>query len=181
MLFRTLRCDLNLAAFSLLSCLSGCAVVNTGATVVKAGATVVGTSVSVASTVVGTTVDVSLKAAGTGIALASAGVTAASTAKSVTVAAAGTAIAAGSVVAGAAVAASAFTAPSANRGADDVATAPVVAMSADRYVAQDGRQWTTRNCADALPGQPALWVAMRSGETEIRTSTGAACPVLIAN
>jgi len=181
MLFRTLRRDLNLAAFSLLSCLSGCAVVNTGAIVVKAGATVVGTSVSVASTVVGTTADVSLRAAEAGIALASAGVTAASSAKSVTVAAAGTAIAAGSVVAGAAVAARAFAGSSANRRADDVATAPVVAVSADRYAAPDGRQWTTRNCADALAGQPALWVAMRSGETEIRTSTGAACPVLIAN
>ena len=175
MLSRTLRCDFKIAALAVLACTSGCAVVNTGATVVKAGAAVVGTSVSVASTVVATTADVTLKAAATGVTLAGTGIAAASTAKSVTIAAAGTAVAAGSLVT------SALAASALIRGADDVATAPVVAVSADHFVAQDGRRWTTRNCADVVQGHPALWVALRSGETEIRTAAGITCPVLAAS
>lgn len=168
-------CAIGLAALPGLVLLSGCAVVDTGATVVKAGASVVGTSVSVATGVVATTVDVTAKTVTTGVAVTSAGVAAGSAAKTVTIAAASTAIAAGSLVA------AAVTASTAKRRADDVATLPVVATAADLFVAHDGRQWTTRNCADSLPGQPALWVALRTGEAEIRTGAGLVCPVLVAH
>jgi hypothetical protein len=144
---------------------SGCAVVETGASVVKATATVASATVGVASTVVGTTV-----VAG------SAAVSAASAAKSVTVATVGTAIAAGSLVVVGAQAA-------ANSSRDnDVATASVVATAPDRFSAadgRDGRKWVTRNCPDVAIGQPALWVAMRSGENEIRINSGTRCPVLL--
>lgn len=174
MLYRTFTCDVKLAVLGGLVCLSGCAVIDTGATVVKAGASVVGTSVSVASTVASTTADVALKTVATGVTVASAGVAAASAAKSVTIAAAGTAVAAGSMVA------AALATTAASRRVDDIASAPVVAASADHFIAQDGRQWRTRNCAETPAGAPALWVALRSGETEIRVSTGTVCPVLAA-
>ncbi len=142
--------------------LSGCAVVETGASVVKATASVASATVGVASTVVGTTV-----VAG------SAAVSAASAAKSVTVAAVGTAVAAGSlVVVGAQAVASA------NRH-NDVAMISVVATAPDRFSATDGRKWVTRNCPDVAIGQPALWVATRSGENEIRVNASTRCPVLL--
>lgn len=144
---------------------SGCAVVETGASVVKATASVASATVGVASTVVGTTV-----VAG------SAAVSAASAAKSVTVAAVGTAIAAGSLVV---VGAQAI--HNSNRD-NDVAMASVVATASDRFSAvdgRDGRKWITRNCPDVAVGQPALWVATRSGENEIRINSGTRCPVLL--
>lgn len=144
---------------------SGCAVVETGASVVKATASVASATAGVASTVVGTTV-----VAG------SAAVSAASAAKSVTVAAVGTAIAAGSLVV---VGAQAI--HNSNRD-NDVAMASVVATAPDRFSAvdgRDGRKWITRNCPDVAVGQPALWVATRSGENEIRINSGTRCPVLL--
>lgn len=156
-----------------LTAIAGCAVVDTGATVVKAGATVVGTTVNAASTVASTTVDVGLKAASTTATVASATVSAASAAKAVTVAGASTVVAAGSLAYN--VAANAANA----KRADDVATVPVVAAGPDRFVAQDGRQWLTKNCADVVEGQPGLWVAMRSGDTEIRSPAGVICPVVL--
>ena len=144
---------------------SGCAVVETGASVVKATAGVASATAGVASTVVGTTV-----VAG------SAAVSAASAAKSVTVAAVGTAVAAGSLVV---VGAQAI--HNSNRD-NDVAMASVVATAPDRFSAvdgRDGRKWITRNCPDVAVGQPALWVATRSGENEIRINSGTRCPVLL--
>ncbi len=140
---------------------TGCAVVETGASVVKATASVASATVGVASTVVGTTV-----VAG------SAAVSAASAAKSVTVAAVGTAVAAGSLVVSGAQAVARSSRDS------DVATTSVVATAPDRFSATDGRKWTTRNCPHVAVGQPALWVATRSGETEIRINSGTRCPVL---
>ena len=140
---------------------SGCAVVETGASVLKATATVASATVGAAATVVGTTV-----VAG------SAAVSAAGTAKTVTVAAVGAAVAAGSlVVVGAQAVAHS------NRD-NDVAMITVVATAPDRFSASDGRKWITRNCPDVAVGQPGLWVATRSGEHEIRVNTGTRCPVL---
>lgn len=152
--------------------LSSCAVVETGASVVKATASVASATVGVASTVVGTTV-------GTAVTVGSATVSAASAAKSVTVAAAGTAVAAGGVAlaAGSLVVTGVHAMNGAQR-ADDVASVPVVATAPDRFTGNDGRKWITRNCAEIPAGQPALWVAMRSGETVIRSPSGASCPVL---
>ena len=152
-------------AVIVLALISGCAVVETGASVLKATATVASATVGVASTVVGTTV-----VAG------SAAVSAASAAKSVTSATVSTAVAAGTlVVVGVQAVANA------NRD-KDVAMTSVVATAPDRFNATDGRDvrtWITRNCADVTVGQPALWVATRSGENEIRINTGARCPVLL--
>lgn len=142
--------------------LSSCAVVETGASVVRATASVATATVGVASTVVGTTV-----VAG------SAAVSAASAAKSVTVAAVGTAVAAGSLVV-----VGVQSLHSASR-ANDVAMTTVVATAPDRFSAADGRKWITSNCADVVAGQPALWVALRSGENEIRINSGTRCPVLL--
>lgn len=150
----------------------GCAVVDTGAGVVKAGASVIGTTVGVATSVATSTVDVGLKAASTTATVAAASVTAASGAKAVTVAAAGTAVAAGSLVINAAA-----NAGQAKR-VDDVSTVSVLAAGPDRFSAPDGRLWLTKNCSDVTPGQPALWVAMRSGATEVRSSDGGVCPVI---
>ena len=142
--------------------LPGCAVVETGALIVKTTATVASATVGVASAVVGTTV-----VAG------SAAVSAASSAKAVTVAAVSTAVGAGSfVVAGAQAVANS------NR-ENDVAATSVVATAPDRFSATDGRKWMTRNCPDVAVGQPALWVATRSGENEIRINTSTRCPVLL--
>ena len=140
---------------------SGCAVVETGASVVKATASVASATVGVASTLVGTSVIVG-----------SAAVSTASAAKSVTVAAVGTAVAAGSLVV---VGAQAIAQTKRDH---DVATASVVATAPDRFSATDGRKWITRNCADVPLGQPALWVATRSGEHEIRINASTRCPVL---
>ena len=141
---------------------SGCAVVETGASVLKATATVASATVGAAATVIGTTV-----VAG------SAAVSAASTAKTVTVAAVGTAVAAGSLVVYGAQAVA-----HSNRD-NDVAMITVVATAPDRFSATDGRKWITRNCPDVAVGQPALWVATRSGENEIRVNAGTRCPVLL--
>jgi hypothetical protein len=122
---------------------------------------VVKTTASVAGTVVGTTVT-----AGTAV-VATAGV-----AKSVTVAAVGTTVAAGSL------AVTGIQAVAHSRRADDVATVTAVATAPDRFTAADGRKWITRDCADVIAGQPALWVAMRTGETVIRRPSGDHCPVL---
>ncbi len=141
---------------------SGCAVVETGASVVKSTASVATATVGVATTVVGTTVTAG-----------SAAVSAASTAKSVTVAAVGTAVAAGSL------AVTGVQSMAQARRADDMATASVVATAPDRFSAVDGRKWVTKHCADIVVGQPGLWVALRSGENEIRISAGMSCPVLL--
>ncbi len=148
---------------------SACAVVETGASVVKATATVAVATVGVASTVVSTTV-----VAG------SAAVSAASTAKSVTVAAVGTAVAAtgAAVAAGSLVVVGVQAINNASRD-NDVAMTSVVATAPDRFSATDGRKWITRNCGDVVAGQPALWVATRSGENEIRINSGTRCPVLL--
>ncbi len=161
MAFSKLHVFSHVAAVLVAALSSGCAVVETGASVVKATASVASATVSVASTVVGTTV-----VAG------SAAVSAASAAKSVTIATAGVAVAAGSlVVTGVQLAANA-------RRADEVATLTVVAAAPDQFASADGRRWITSNCADVAIGQPALWVAMRSGETVVRTASGNLCPVL---
>ncbi len=148
--------------------LSACAVVETGASVVKATAAVASATVGVAATVVGTTV-----VAG------SAAVSAASAAKSVTVAAVGTAVAAtgAAVAAGSLVVVGVQAINNASR-ENDVAMTSVVATAPDRFSASDGRKWITRNCAGVVAGQPALWVALRSGENEIRVNAGTRCPVL---
>ena len=151
---------------------SGCAVVETGASVVKATASVASATAGVASASVG----VASTVVGTTVVAGSAAVSAASAAKSVTVAAVGTAIAAGSLVV---VGAQAI--HNSNRD-NDVAMASVVATAPDRFSAvdgRDGRKWITRNCADVAVGQPALWVATRSGENEIRINSGTRCPVLL--
>ena len=137
---------------------SSCAVVETGASVVKATASVASATVGAASTVVGTTVVVGSAAAST-----------ASAAKSVTIAA---------VAAGSLVVAGAQAAANSNRD-NDVAMTSVVATAPDRFSATDGRKWITRNCPDVAVGQPALWVATRSGENEIRINAGTRCPVLL--
>ena len=137
---------------------SSCAVVETGASVVKATASVASATVGAASTVVGTTVVVGSAAAST-----------ASAAKSVTIAA---------VAAGWLVIAGAQAAANSNRD-NDVAMTSVVATAPDRFSATDGRKWITRNCPDVAVGQPALWVATRSGENEIRINAGTRCPVLL--
>lgn len=147
---------------------SSCAVVETGASVVKATASVASATVGVASATVG----VASTVVGTTVVAGSAAVSAASAAKSVTVAAVGTAIAAGSLVV---VGAQAI--HNSNRD-KDVAMISVVATAPDRFSASDGRKWITRNCPDVAVGQPALWVATRSGEHEIRVNTGTRCPVL---
>lgn len=151
---------------------SGCAVVETGASVVKATAGVASATAGVASATVG----VASTVVGTTVVAGSAAVSAASAAKSVTVAAVGTAIAAGSLVV---VGAQAIHNSSRD---NDVAMASVVATAPDRFSAvdgRDGRKWITRNCPDVAVGQPALWVATRSGENEIRINSGTRCPVLL--
>lgn len=151
---------------------SSCAVVETGASVVKATASVASATVGVASATVG----VASTVVGTTVVAGSAAVSAASAAKSVTVAAVGTAIAAGSLVV---VGAQAINHASRD---NDVAMTSVVATAPDRFSAvdgRDGRKWITRNCADVAVGQPALWVATRSGEHEIRINSGTRCPVLL--
>jgi|GEM_PF-4247929 len=152
-----------LGAALLASGLSACAVVETGASVARAGASVVGTTVGVASSVAG-------------VAVTTAGVakTVAVTTAGVAVATTSTAIAAGSLV----VSASASIENA--RRADDIATASVVAIAPDRFSAADGRVWTTRNCGDVGNGQPALWVARRSGENEIRVNESTTCQVVTA-
>ena len=148
------------------------------ATVGVASATVgiASATVGIASATVGVasaTVGVATSVVGTTIIAGSAVVSAASAAKSVTVAAVGTTVAAGSlVVVGAQAVANS------NRD-DDVAMTSVVATAPDRFSAIDGRKWITRNCAEVAVGQPALWVATRSGENEIRINTGTRCPVLL--
>ena len=150
------------AAFLILG-VAGCAVVDTGVGVIKAGASVVGTSVVVAGTVAG-------------VAITTVGVakTVAATTTGVAVATTSAAVAAGSLVV------SATSSAASARRADDIATASVVAVAPDRFAANDGRVWITRKCADVGPGEPALWVARRSGENEIRMPERTACQVVSA-
>ena len=154
----------------LVSGLSGCAVINTGASVVKAGASVVGTTVGVAGTVAG----VAVSTAGVAVSAAGAAKTVAMTTANVAVATTSTAIAAGTFVVVAA------TSAANSRRADDMHTASVVAVAPDRFSASDGRVWITRNCGYVANGQPALWVARRSGEHEIRVNEGTTCVVVAA-
>ena len=145
----------------------GCAVVETGASVAKATAGVASATVSVASA----TVSVASAVVGTTVAAGGAAVAAGSAAKSVTVAAVSTAVAAGSLVV---VGAQALHAASRE---NDVATASVIATAPDRFRGADGRSWITQNCSHVPVGQPALWVAMRSGEHEVRVNSGTRCAV----
>ena len=142
--------------------LCGCALVETGASVVKASASVVATTVSAATTVAG----VAATTAGVAVTAAGAAKTVAVTTANVAVAGASTAIAAGIFVVAAASAAAA------SRRSDDMATATVVAIAPDRFSTAEGRIWMTQNCGDVAAGRPGLWVAMRSGDTEIRVTEG---------
>ena len=124
------------------------------------GCAVVDTGVNVVkagASIVGTTVGVAGTAAG--VAVTTAGV-------------AKTVAAAGSLVV------SATTSAANARRADDVATASVVAIAPDRFGANDGRVWITRNCGAVGLGEPALWVALRSGENEIRMNERTTCQVV---
>ena len=141
-----------------------------GASIVKAGASVVGTTVGVAGTVAG----VAVSTAGVAVTAAGAAKTVAVTTANVAVATTSTAIAAGTFVVVAA------TSAANARRADDIATASVVAIAPDRFSAPDGRVWSTRNCGDVANGQPALWVARRSGENEIRVNENTTCQVVAA-
>ena len=161
----------------LISSLCGCAVIDTGASVVRAGASVVSTTVGVVGTVAGaavTTAGVAASAAGVAVSAAGAAKTVAVTSANVAVATTSTAIAAGTFVVAAA------TSAANARRADDIATASVVAIAPDRFSAADGRVWITRNCGDVANGQPALWVARRSGENEIRVNETTTCVVVTA-
>ncbi|MEO7255427.1 MAG: hypothetical protein ABIZ64_14455 [Casimicrobium sp.] len=148
-------------AAHLLSSVCGCAVVDTGVGVVKAGASVVGTTIGVAGTAAG--VAITTAGVAKAVAVTTAGVAVATTS---------TAMAAGSLVV------SATTSAANARRADDIATASVVAIAPDRFGANDGRVWVTRNCADVAFGEPALWVARRSGENEIRVNERTSCQVV---
>ena len=159
-----------LPALLLVCSLSGCAVIDTGASVVRAGASVVSTTVGVAGTVAG----VAVSTAGIAVTAASAAKTVALTSANVAIATTGTAIAAGTFVVVAA------TSAASARRADDVATISVVAIAADRFSGPDGRVWITQNCRDVATGQPALWVARRSGENEIRVNEATTCQVVAA-
>ena len=152
----------------LISGLSGCAVIDTGASVVRAGASVVSTTVGVAGTVAG----VAVSTAGVAVTAAGAAKTVAVTTANIAFATTGTAIAAGTFVVAAA------TSAANARRADDIASASVVAIAPDRFSAPDGRVWVTRNCGDVANGRPALWVALRSGENEIRVNEAMTCPVV---
>ena len=152
----------------LISSLSGCAVIDTGASVVRAGASVVSTTVGVAGTVAG----VAVSTAGVAVTAAGAAKTVAVTTANVAVATTSTAIAAGTFVVAAA------TSAANARRADDITSATVVAIAPDRFSAPDGRVWVTRNCGDVANGRPALWVALRSGENEIRVGEWTTCPVV---
>ena len=158
------------AATLVISSLAGCAVIDTGASVVRAGASLVSATVSVAGTVAG----VAVSTAGVAVSAAGAAKTVAVTTANVAVATTGTAIAAGTFVVAAA------TSAANARRADDIATATVVAIAPDRFSAPDGRLWITRNCGDIANGRPALWVARRSGEHEIRLNEGTTCVVVAA-
>ena len=158
------------AVMLLISSTPGCAIIDTGASVVRAGASVVSTTVGVAGTVAG----VAVSTAGVAVSAAGAAKTAAVTTANVAVASTSTAIAAGTFVVAAA------TSAANARRADEIATASVVAIAPDRFSAPDGRVWITRNCGDVANGQPALWVARRSGENEIRVSEGTICTVVAA-
>ena len=175
MKFSTLRalCTVTFVALSL----SGCAVIDTGASVVRAGAAVVSTTVGVAGTVAG----VAVATAGVAAATAGVAVTAAGAAKTVAVTTANVAVATTTTViaAGTLVVAAASTAAYARR-ADDIAMASVIATAPDRFSSPDGRLWVTRNCGSVVSGQPALWVARRSGEHEIRVNEGMTCAVVSA-
>ena len=154
----------------LASGLSGCAVIDTGASIVKAGASVVSTTVGVAGTVAG----VAVSTAAVAVTAAGAAKTVVVTTANVAVATTTTAIAAGTFVV------VAVTSAANARRADDIATASVLAIAPDRFSAPDGRVWITRNCGDVANGQPALWVARRSGENEIRVNENTTCQVVAA-
>ena len=156
------------ASTMLISSLAGCAVIDTGASVVRAGASVVSTTVGAATTVA----SVAVSTAGVAVSAAGEAKTVAVTTANVAVATTGTAIAAGTFVVAAA------TSAGNARRADDMATASVIAVAPDRFSAADGRVWITRNCGDIANGRPALWVARRSGEHEIRVDEGTTCAVV---
>lgn len=151
----------SLAAALLASGLSACAVIEKGASVVKTGAYVLGTTVAVASTV-GVVAATTAGVAKT-VAVTTAGVAVATTS---------TAVAVGSLVV------SASTSAANVRRGDDIATESVVAFAPERFSAPDGRVWITRNCGGIANGQPALWVARRSGENEIRVNEATICLVV---
>jgi hypothetical protein len=148
--------------------LCSCAVVDTGANVVKAGASLVGTTVGAATTAAGVVVTT----AGVAATTAGAAKTVAVNTANVAVAGTSTAIAAGALVV------SAASAAAASRRADDISTATVVAIAPDRFSTAEGRVWITQNCADVAAGRPGLWVAMRSGDSEIRVTEGSSCRVI---
>ena len=148
--------------------LCSCAVVDTGANVVKAGASLVGTTAGAAATVAG----VAVTTAGVAVTTAGAAKTVAVTTASVAVAGASTVVAAGTLVV------SSASAAAASRRADDISTATVVAIAPDRFSTSEGRIWITQNCADVAAGRPGLWVAMRSGQSEIRMTEGSSCRVI---
>ena len=148
--------------------LSGCAVVETGASVIKAGASVVSTTVGAATTVA----SVAATTAGVAVTAAGATKTVAVTTTNVAIAGANTAMSAGTFVVAAASNAAA------SRRSDDIATSTVVAIAPDRFSTAEGRIWITQNCADVAAGRLGLWVAMRSGDTEIRMSEGGTCRVV---
>lgn len=154
--------------------LAGCAVVDTGAGVAKAGAAVVSTAVTGGATIVSTTATVAGKAVAVTATTASAAVTAANSSRQLAVATAGTVIAAGALVHDAATRAA-----QADR-ADDVVTLSAIARSQDRVTTSDGRSWLARDCAVLSAGQSGLWVLRRNGDTLVRLGGDSSCAVTAA-
>ncbi len=150
---------------------SGCAIVNTTATVVKTGASVAGTAVSTTASVAKTAVDTTIAVGGATVAAGSAAVSVANGAKTVTLATASVAIS------GAALVGSAVMWGIQMQGNDEYLHAPVTSGGGGSFVSAERKLLWTQGC-DHIPIQaPGVLVATKSGVTEVRVN-GEACPVL---
>jgi hypothetical protein len=164
----TMACTATLA---LAVAVSGCAIVNTTATVVKTGASVAGTAVTTTASVAKAAVDTTVAVGSATVAAGGAAVSVANGAKSLTLATASVAIS------GAALVGSAVMWGIQMHGNDEYLHAPVTSGGGGSFVSAERKLLWTQGCEHVPIQAPGVLVATKSGVTEVRVN-GDTCPVL---
>lgn len=147
----------------------GCSVVRTTADVAATSASAVGKAVDTTAMVAKTTADIGLKAASTAVVVGGASVGAGSAAISAAAATRSAAAATASVaMTGVIAVGSAVKWGVEFARQDDLEFATIAAEGANQFLSKEGARIVTHGCDDIKAHEPALLVAQRSGEFNVR-------------
>ncbi len=158
--------------------LSACSTVATTANALKAGASVVGTTVNATTSVASTAADIGLKSASTAANVGSAAITAGAAARTASAATASVAIAGATAIGGA------VKWGIEHARSEELQHTPMTAEGSNAFVSKEGSRVVTLGCDESRANDPALLVINRRGEYLVRTravDTAKECAVVSIN